>query len=69
MAWRIMDEERARLRRERGEPEPEPMTAEEKAEATPRGSKPQTPPPMKSTQLIPCPEQTVNTDSPHIATS
>lgn len=29
---RIMDEERARLRRERGEPEPEPLTAEQEAE-------------------------------------
>ncbi len=29
---RIMDEERARLRRERGEPEPEPLTPEEEAE-------------------------------------
>jgi len=29
---RVMDEERARLRRERGEPEPEPFTPEEEAE-------------------------------------
>jgi len=29
---RVMDEERARMRRERGEPEPEPLTAEEAAE-------------------------------------
>lgn len=29
---RIMDEERSRLRRERGEPEPEPLTPEEEAE-------------------------------------
>ncbi|HEY9249124.1 MAG TPA: hypothetical protein VIO38_08335, partial [Rariglobus sp.] len=29
---RVMDEERARLRRERGEPEPEPLTPEQEAE-------------------------------------